>query len=140
MKELLIGGQALIELGSTRGTNDVDFLISDESDNRLFIHDKEKVDKINAAGKGAGNKFFQKIWEMEKDNNSKMATPQALLELKAYAFVQHCLNFKFQKADEAEFDIKFLIRKFNIKPQIVSEFISLGEFSEIEKIVNSVKK
>jgi len=60
--------------------------------------------------------------------------------LKAYAFVQHCQNFNFAKADACEYDLKFLVRNFDVKPNIVKRYISSGELSEINKIINSVKK
>lgn len=134
MKKLLIGGQALRTFGSSRHTNDHDYLVFDENSKNPFVH-ADDVDYINANG----NEFFRKIWEMEKDNNGDIASPQAVLELKCYAFVQHCQNFNFQKADDCEFDIKFLVRKFNIEPKIVQNFCKL-EFAEIEKVVKSVKK
>jgi hypothetical protein len=78
---------------------------------------------------------------MEAKNNGELASPQALLELKAYSLVQHCLNGFWKKADEAEFDIKFLVREFNLTGvKIVKKFISAGELAEIEKIIKSVRK
>ena len=95
-KQLLIGGQALVKLGSSRTTLDTDYLISDAENGLAFMHDKENnIDYCNANG----NKFFKEIWEMEENNNGEMASAQALLELKAYSFVQHCLNGFFKKAD-----------------------------------------
>lgn len=140
MKKLMIGGQALVKLGSSRQTKDTDYLVSIPG-KPVFIFDKENnVDYINAAG---NNKFFAQIWEMEDRNEGELASPLALLNLKAYSFVQHCLNGHFQKADDAEFDIKFLIRNFNLSIQdleLVRDYVSIGEFSEIEKVVKSVRK
>lgn len=137
-KQLLIGGQALSKLGSSRVTTDTDYFIDDKGSKVAFSHDKaENVDYVNANG----GKFFREVWKMEAKNNGEMASPHALLELKAYSFVQHCLNGFFRKADDAEFDIKFLVREFNLKGvKIVNKYISDGELSEIEKIINSVKK
>ena len=136
MKKILIGGSALVNLGSSRSTNDTDYLVNDLSTTKAFLHDQENnIDYINANG----NKFFSAIYEVEKNNDQ--ATPQSLLELKAYSFVQHCQNFNFQKADDAEYDIKFLVRKFNLTGvSIVKRYLSSGELSEIVKIINSVKK
>lgn len=42
-----------------------------------------------------------------------------------------------------EFDIKFLVREFNLTIsdiKIAKKYVSEGEFSEVEKIVNSVRK
>mgnify|MGYP001073564825 CR=1 FL=1 len=131
--KILIGGQALRNLGSDRYTDDVDYLINDESSSEAFIC-SEEVDFLNANG----NKFFAEIFAIE--NGNEQASPQSLFELKCYAFVQHCQNFNFAKADSCEYDIKFLVRNFNISPKIVKKYISLGELSEIEKIINNIKK
>lgn len=128
--QILIGGQALRQLGSNRTTEDIDFLINDNTDDRVFIT-SDKVDYLNAAN----SKFFAKIWKKEEGNS--VATPESLLELKAYAFVQHCQNFNWEKVASTEFDIKFLVLKFKLSaPKIVKQFVSPGEFLEIEKIVN----
>lgn len=131
--KILIGGQALRNLGSDRHTNDVDYLINDLSSTEAFIC-SENEDLLNANG----NEFFAEIFNIERGN--KQATPQSLLDLKCYAFVQHCQNFNFAKADSCEYDIKFLVRNFNISPKIVKKYISLGELSEIEKIIINIKK
>ena len=130
---ILIGGQALRNLGSDRHTEDIDFLVNDLSSKEIFIAE-DGIDYINSAN----NKFFAEIYKAEKGN--KQATPQALLELKAYAFVQHCQNFNFAKADACEYDIKFLVRNFDVSLKTVKKHVSSGEFSEITKIINSVKK
>jgi hypothetical protein len=138
MKKLMIGGQALRKLGSDRHTNDTDYLVNDTKNTNAFIFDEvNNIDYINANG----NKFFNAVWEMEKENDGEIATPQALLELKAYAFVQHCQNFNWKKVDSTEYDIKFLARTFGLKElKVVTKFISKGELSEIMKVINSVKK
>lgn len=131
--QILIGGQALRNLGSDRYTNDVDYLINDKNSKSAFIT-SEKVDFLNANG----NKFFAAIYKIEEGNET--ATPQSLLELKAYALVQHCQNFNFKKADACEYDIKFLVRKFNLKNvKIANKYITPGELSEVQKVINSVK-
>lgn len=136
MKEnskILIGGQALRNLGSDRYTNDTDYLINDKSTNDAFIT-SDAVDYLNANG----NKFFAEIYNIEKGN--EQATPQSLFELKVYAFVQHCQNFNFAKADSCEYDIKFLVRNFNItESKIARKYITSGEYSEVVKIIKSVK-
>lgn len=138
MKQLMIGGQALVKLGSNRTTQDTDYLVS-IAGKPVFSFDKEaNVDYINAAG---GNKFFAEVWEMESKNIGEIASPQALLELKAYSFVQHCLNGHWKKADDAEFDIKFLVREFGVTTvKIANKYISEGELSEVIKIIQSVRK
>ncbi|QKG59119.1 hypothetical protein GKZ68_20775 (plasmid) [Hymenobacter sp. BRD128] len=133
---LLIGGQALVALGSTRITNDTDYLVSDLSSPADFLHDEAaNVDYINANG----HQFFAAVWKAEAGNRSGVATPQSLLELKAFSFVQHCLNRKFQKADDAEFDIKFLVRTFGLTSvKLVAKFVTAGQLSEIKKVIASV--
>ena len=134
MKKILIGGKALNILGSSRSTSDTDYLIFDEK-KELFIKDeKNNVDYINAAK----SEFFKKIWEEEKNN--VIASPLALLELKAYAFVQHCQNMNFQKADDAEYDMRFLVRKYDIDTSVVDQYLSSAELKEVKKIIQSTKR
>jgi len=134
-KQILIGGAALRELGNDRYTDDTDYLIDDSTSKDSFIHDQENnIDFLNANG----NKFFAEIFNIEEGN--EIATAQSLFELKAYAFVQHCQNFNFKKADTCEYDMKFLVREFGIKGStIVKKYITSGEYSEVEKVINSVK-
>lgn len=132
--KILIGGQALRNLGSDRYTDDVDYLINDTNSNEMFIHTSE-ADFLNANG----NKFFAEVYENEKNN--EQASAQGLFELKVYSFVQHCQNFNWKKVDSAEYDIKFLVRNFGItESKIARKYISQSEFLEIQKIINSVKK
>jgi hypothetical protein len=133
VKQILIGGQALRNLGSDRYTDDTDYLVNDITSKEAFIV-SESVDYLNANG----NKLFAEIYNIEENNSQ--ATPQSLFDLKAYAFVQHCQNFNFSKADACEYDLKFLVRNFNCKPVVVKKYITSGELSEIVIIVNSVKK
>ena len=106
--QILIGGRALVELGSSRSTSDTDYLVCVNS-KEAFIRDSENnIDYLNANG----NDFFRAIFEVEKDN--KIASPQSLLELKVYAFVQHCQNFNWQKVDDCEYDIRFLVDRKSV--------------------------
>ena len=131
--KILIGGQALRNLGSDRHTNDIDYLVNDISTKEAFITSAD-IDYCNANG----NAFFKEIFNIEKGN--KIATPQSLLELKAFAFVQHCQNFNWKKADACEYDIKFLVRTFNLKTvSVAKKYISAGELSEVVKVILSVK-
>jgi hypothetical protein len=135
--KLLIGGQALRNLGSSRHTNDVDFLINSKF-LPTFSNDAAKnIDYINGGG---GNDFFAAICKMEKNNITDTASVQALLELKAYAWIQHYQNGKFQKADDCVYDMRFLVRKFELKNvPVCKKHVSAYEFSEIMKIISSVK-
>jgi len=132
-KQILIGGQALRQLGSNRTTEDVDFLIFDKSTNDAFIT-TDKVDYLNAASSAFAGKFFNEIYKREQNNT--VASPESLLELKAFAFVQHCQNFNWEKVASTEFDIKFLALKFGLSaPKIVKKYVSEAEYNEIVKIV-----
>ena len=131
---ILVGGKALVSLGSSRSTDDTDYLVN-RPNQPVFINDDENnVDYLNASG----SSFFMEIYEAEKGN--KVASPQALLELKAYALIQHCQNYNWQKADDAEFDIKFLVRKFNVKSlDRLAKIVDSSELKEVQKIINNVK-
>jgi len=134
-KKILIGGMALRKLGHDRHTEDHDYLIYDKSDKRDFITG-EKVDYLNAGSKTYAGQFFNEIYKIEKGN--KIASAQSLFELKAFAFIQHCQNFNFKKADACEYDMKFLCREFSIDSvKIVNRYITNGELSEIIKIINN---
>jgi len=133
-EKILVGGQALRNLGSDRYTNDVDYLINDLTSTKAFIT-SEEVDFLNANG----NKFFNEIYNAEKGN--EQATPQSLFELKAYAFVQHCQNFNWKKVASTEYDIQFLVREFGItESKIAKKYMSTGEYSEIVKIIRNTRK
>lgn len=134
--KIMIWGQALVQLWSSRSTKDTDYLIFDEKVKKDFLHDEDNhIDYCNAWF----NKFFKEIYKIEKWN--KIATPQSLLELKAYAFVQHCKNMNFQKADDCEYDMKFLIRKFDLqKTTIVNKYVNEWEMSEINRVFKNTNK
>jgi hypothetical protein len=136
-KQLMIGGQALVALGSSRSTVDTDYLINDKTSKLPFQHDTaSNIDYCNANGL----KFFAAVWKHEAKNIGPLASPQALLELKAFSFVQNCLNGHWSKADDAEYDIKFLVRKFGLRElKIANKFISEGELHEVNRIIQSVK-
>lgn len=134
--KILIGGAALVKLGSSRATKDIDFLVNDTTSKEMFSHDIDNnIDYINANG----HEFFAKVYAIEAGN--EIASPQSLLELKAFSFVQHCLNGNWQKADDAEYDMKFLVRTFNlVGVSLVNKYVGIGELSEINKVISSVKK
>jgi hypothetical protein len=134
---LLIGGHALAQLGSSRHTDDVDYLICDPSSREPFFHDEaNNIDYVNANG----NPFFAAVWKAEAGNNTGRATPQSLFELKAFAYVQHCLNRRFQKADDAEYDLKFLVRNFGLRQvKLVPKHVTAGQLSEIQKVIESTR-
>ncbi len=131
-EKILIGGRALVALGSSRNSLDINYLINLTDSKEMFLHE-DGVDYCNAGG----HKFFKEIYQLEI--GKQMASPQSLLDLKAFAWVQHMLNGNFRKADEAEFDIKFLVREFNLDGlKTVVKYLSDGERIEVEKIINTV--
>ena len=132
MEKILIGGQALKQMGSTRHTDDFDFLIN-EKNLPLFSKDSDGNDLLNAAK----SKFFMEIWKKEIGNET--ASAQSLLELKAFAFVEHCQNRFFQKADDCEFDIRFLVRNGAGPMSLANKYMTDGQKHEIENIIKNVR-
>ena len=134
MEKKMIGGQKLRDLGSSRYTDDVDYLICDSSDDRLFIQDGND-DIVNAAN----HPFYTEIWNM--DLNSNEVSVEALLEMSVFTFVQHCKNMNFDKADTKEFDIKFLTRLLEgkVELKIVNKYVNVNELAEVSKIIESVR-
>ncbi len=131
-EKILIGGRALVALGSSRNTLDVDYLVDVPESKEPFIHE-DGIDYCNASGLN----FFRDVYKLE--TGRQIASPQSLLDLKAYAWVQHCTNGNFRKADEAEFDIKYLCREFDLTGlKTVKKYLSDGERTEVEKIINAV--
>ncbi|MDD4817294.1 MAG: hypothetical protein PHI85_04925 [Victivallaceae bacterium] len=131
-EKILIGGRALVALGSSRNTLDIDYLVDVQESNEPFLHEGN-IDYCNAHG----HHFFRDVYALE--SGKQMASPQSLLDLKAYAWVQHMLNGNFRKADDAEFDIKFLVREFDLTGlKTVVKYLSDGERAEVEKIIDSV--
>lgn len=137
-KQLMIGAKALIAMGHDRTTGNTQYLIIDKSSKLPFNNDQEKhIDYCNANGL----KFFAEVWKHEKKNIGPLASPQALLELEAFSFVQNYQNGHFTKVDAAEYDIKFLVRKFNLTGlKIAQKYISSGELLEIQRIIDSVRR
>ena len=133
MNKVLIGGRALVALGSSRNTLDIDYLVDDKLTKKGFVS-KGGEDYCNANG----NKFFKAIYELEKNN--QMATPQSLLELKIYGWVQHCLNGNWKKVTDYEYDIKFLVQNHNVRElKVVTKYLSQSELEEAEKFIAAIK-
>jgi len=129
MEKILIGGQALRELGSSRYTSDTDYLIFDENDFSQFIFDRENnIDYMN----GNGSNFSEEIYKKEKGN--KIASPQSLFELKAFALISYLRDFNKEKINSSLFDLNFLNEKFEINTNcpILSKFATNIEIEEIK--------
>jgi hypothetical protein len=137
-KQLMIGGDALKKLGNNRHTPDTDYLVYAPG-KPLFYSDREaKTDYVNAAG---GNEFFAEVWRMEEKNIGEMASPAALLALRAYALVQHIQSHNFPKADDCEHDMRFLIRSFNLSlPAVVKKYVDDDGWKEIEQVFQSMRR
>jgi hypothetical protein len=135
-KKILIGGKALNVYGSNRLTDDTDYLVFVKDNKKPFLKDQNKnIDYIN----GNGSNFFHEIYDIEKDN--QIASPQSLLELKAYGYIQHRLNGNTKKAIEYEFDMKYLALEFDLDSvTIAKKYLSKPELEEVEAIIKSVKK
>lgn len=102
----------------------------------VFIHDAEhQIDYINANAFA----FFAEIWEMEQENDQEIASPQALLELKAFALVQYYKNNVLDKIEACVYDIEFLCMKFGLRdvPR-VRKYITESQYQEVLKIIRSV--
>ena len=133
-KKLLIGGSALNDLGSPRRTQDTDYLVSIEGADLFIKHDG--VDYVNAAA----HPLYKALWELESYNIGPLASPQTLLISKAFAFINHCKNGFWQKADDAEYDIKYLVRHCGVRDiSLLQDHVDSGAYKEVQKIIESVK-
>lgn len=123
MKKYLIGGARMVELGSDRRTNDIDFLIN-EKGRELFTHEGD-VDYINAAA----HPFYAAIWEAAQTEG---ITAQLMFEMKAFSLVQHCQNRNFAKVATTEYDLRrlFLDHDTNTAP-IARRHMTAGEYNEV---------
>jgi hypothetical protein len=131
--KILIGGQALRELGSERHTNDVDYLVFDENNFKPFMFDEENnIDYMN----GNGSNFAEEIYNQEKGNT--IASPQALFELKAFSLISHVRNFNANKINSTIYDMNFLIINFKIDTNcpVLSKYITKTELEEVKNMLN----
>lgn len=130
--KILVGGQALKDLGSPRHTNDVDYLVFIDGDYKnQFIFDKENnIDYIN----GNSSNFFNAIYNLEKGNT--IASAQSLFELKAFAYLSHVRNFNQNKMNDCVYDLKFLNINFGInRLPTLSKFATKSEINEILNLI-----
>lgn len=130
---VMIGGKAMNFYGSNRLTMDTDYLVY-EPGKELF-YQEEKGDIINAAAHG----FLKDVWAVEKEN--QIVSPQGLLELKAFAFINHCQTGAFRKSYDDEYDIKFIAREFDLTDvPLIKKHMHPGEYAEIKKLLDEVSK
>jgi hypothetical protein len=129
--KILIGGQALRELGSSRYTDDTDYLVYDANNYEAFLFDTaNNIDYMN----GNGSNFAEEIYNKEKGN--AIATPQSLFDLKAFSLLSHLRNFNKAKINSTIFDMNFLAGKFNITTvDVLKKYITPAELAEIERVL-----
>lgn len=128
-EKILIGGQALRELGSPRHTNDLDYLIFLEDDFSPF-HEIDGNDYINANS----SNFFEEVYNEEVGN--KIASAQGLFELKAFALIEHYRNNNINKVNDCIFDLNFLKINFGIKDfPILKKYATPAEVSYVNSII-----
>ena len=132
--KVLIGGQALRNLGHNRHTIDVDYLIFDKNLPLFSKEDGQEIDYINA-GK---NKFLSEIWEKEKNN--QQASIDSLFELKAWAWINHLQNGNNKKAVDCEFDFYFLLSKGANAPVLIKKHITPTEWSYLVQEIEYQRK
>ena len=132
-RKLLVGGQYYKKLGSDRFTEDTDYIISEPNSEEQFIHDTENgIDYVNAAK----IPIYKEIWEKEK-NNDELSLDSAFT-LAAYTWKNHLMNFNFDKADDKEHDMKFLMGKMGDKTPntaIIKKYLSSNEYGELVKFM-----
>lgn len=127
----MVGGKAMNFYGSNRLTSDVDYLVWEPGKELFYTH--EEGDIINASA----HPFLTVIWDAEQGN--QIVSPQSLLELKAFAFINHCQIGAFRKSYDDEYDIKFLVDKFDlIDIPVLKGFVDPGEYGEVKKIIDQV--
>lgn len=126
-QKYLIGGKRMVELGSDRSTDDIDYLIYDENEG-LFIHDGN-IDYINAAA----HPFYGEIWEAAKESG---ITPKLMFEMKAFSLVQHLQNFNFDKVAKTEYDMKRLNIDYDCdQAPIAKKHMTINEYNEVIKTI-----
>lgn len=127
--KILIGGQALRNLGSSRHTNDLDYLVWMDENFKPF-HTGEGVDLINANS----TNFFEAIYNIEKGNEE--ASPSSLFELKAFALVEHFRNGNHNKVNDCIFDLNFLKINFGIVNfPILKKYATKQEIEMINELI-----
>ena len=129
---IMIGGKAMNFYGSNRLTSDVDYLVFEPGREVFFEHDGGDI--VNAAA----HPFLHEVWKQEQGN--QIVSPQGLMELKAFAFINHCQIGAFMKTYDDEYDMKYLAHKFDIfDVPLIKHFMSPGEYGEVLKILNAVR-
>jgi hypothetical protein len=134
--KILVGGAAMVQLGSTRRTADTDYLICDPTSSEIVIQDEaNNTDYLNAAALP----FFADILAIEAGN--EVASPQSMFEMKGRAFVQHAQNGNWNKLNSTIYDLTFLIINFNLSEvKVISKYLHPGELKELNKEIATIRK
>jgi len=105
---MMIGGQALKELGSDRYTDDTDWARFE--DGKRFVERTSGGEIIDLAYLGG---FGKDIWKSAKPVDG-IADPQTLAELKARALMEHLRQGNWKKVASDEYDLQFLGREYGV--------------------------
>ncbi len=128
---VMVGGKAMNFYGSNRLTSDIDYLVWEPGRDLFYQHDDGDI--INAAA----HPVLRDIWQEEQGR--QIVSVQGLLELKAFAFINHCQNGHFRKSYDDEYDIKFLVDKFGLQDvPVIRRHMGPGEYQEVKKIIDMV--
>jgi len=103
-RKVLVGGVALMLLGSSMHPRNVEYLVKIGP---KAIDEFQFFTYYNANA----NAFFNELWEMEK--RKKIASPQTLLELRAFNYVNLPVDCDWHIKHNLEFDISFLAGPYN---------------------------
>lgn len=129
----LIGTYALLKLGSSLHTTEVQYLTYRGTSTAMFIYE-DKIRYSNANGSA----FFAALWEVEKERFAELATPQTLFELTAFDLLQAIQEGDSTKEREARFNVSFLKRRFGFKQvSVLSKYISPAEYNLLEKAIET---
>jgi len=113
----------MVELGSDRSTNDLDYLVNVKGQ-ELFTTDEDGNDHINAAA----HPFYAEIFKAAETTG---ITAQLMFDMKCFTLVQHCQNRNFCKVASTEYDMRRLHidHEVSVAP-IASKHMTTGEYKE----------
>ena len=134
--KILIGDKAMSILGTTRLSESSCYLVLEGN----FIEDILRDEQTGSIYVNAlGNAFYEEIYRSEKNN--LIASPQAMLNLRAYDYIQYLNGKEFEKAAQADYDIRFLIIRYKLQDiNIAKKHLSKLQLQEIENLLKSIKK
>lgn len=110
-EKIMIGGQALRELGSDRHTEDRDYAVY--ADGATWKTETPAGEVLDFAA----HAFTRDVWAAMQPvaaGADMIADAQSLAELKGWALVQHCRQGNWAKVAADEYDLQFLGREYGI--------------------------